>query len=93
MFPPAPANHATAYEGNVLGFFRRERFAIHAPVPKGFTGLDSLSIVSLRSRRAVRPSCSPDADACPSPVPVAVLRSTLAWPLSRAACRRVVTAR
>ena len=46
MFPPAPANHATAYEGNVLGFFGRERFAVNAPVPKGFTGLDSLSIVS-----------------------------------------------
>jgi hypothetical protein len=38
MFPPAPANHAIAYEGNVLGFLGRERFAINAPVPKGFTG-------------------------------------------------------
>jgi len=35
-----------------------------------------------------RPSCGLDADACPSPVPVAVKRSTLAWPI-----RRNVTAR
>jgi hypothetical protein len=38
MFPPAPANHATAHEGNVLGFFGRERFAINAPLPKGLPG-------------------------------------------------------
>jgi len=65
MFPPAPANHATAYEGSVLGFFGRERFAINAPVPKGFTGLDSLSIVSsyLTTTTSFRPPGSSAASA------------------------------
>jgi len=39
MFPPAPANHATAYEGSVLGFFGRERFAAMPPSQKDLLGL------------------------------------------------------
>jgi len=45
--------------------------------------LRRVAACALARLRAVRPSCGLDADACPSPVPVAVKRSTLAWPIRR----------
>jgi hypothetical protein len=86
MFPPAPANHATAFEGSVLGFFGRERFAINAR-PKGFTGLDSLSIVSsyLTTTTSFRPPARPAVPASRTRLSRQIVLKSLAFWLHRSA--------